>query len=53
MKTVSIEPDWRNLLAWMDNALKTNSVIPAKRAAFQKSRDEVAAYVKHLDAIGA
>ena len=52
-KTVSIEPEWRGLLKWMDHALKTNSVHPERREAFQKTRDEVAAWVKHLDEIGA
>lgn len=49
VKMVKIEPNWRNLLKFMDEALRTDSVIPDKREMFQKERDKVAAYVTHLD----
>lgn len=49
MKHIVIEPNWHNLLKFMNKALATNSVLPERRDEFQKSRDEVAAYVAHLD----
>jgi hypothetical protein len=49
MKKVIVEPNWHAVLKYMDSALETNSVLPEKRKEFQKSRDEVAAYVTHLN----
>lgn len=49
MKRVKVEPNWHAVLKYMNSALETNSVLPAKREEFQKSRDEVAAYVTYLD----
>jgi hypothetical protein len=49
MKKITVEPNWHSVLKFMDYALRTNSVLPEKREEFQKSRNEVAAYVTHLD----